>query len=70
MCELLKDYRDAVTIVTLVAQKVKNEIVSSLVYGGFSRGQIIENVPFDLWTLRGQYFDEVINLRGVKSSLM
>ncbi len=70
MCGLLKDYGNAVTIVTSVAQKVKNEIVSSLVYGGFSRGQIIENVPFDLWALRGQYFDEAINLRGVKSSLM
>lgn len=53
MCGLLKDYGNAVTIVTSVAQKVKNEIVSSLVYGGFSRGQIIENVPFDLWALRG-----------------
>ncbi len=67
--ELLKDYGDVIVIVTPVAQKAKDEIVSSLAHGGLSRGQIIENVPFDLWALRGQYFDEVINLRGVKSLL-
>lgn len=63
--ELLRDYNDTYVIVTPMAQKVKKEILSSLVEGGFSRGQIMENIPFDLWALRGQYFDEeVISLWG------
>lgn len=57
---MARNYKDTVILVTLVEERVKNEIISNLVKKGFDLNQIIEKVPFRDYVLRRQYFDEVM----------
>lgn len=69
--KLVKDYSTAIVLITPAAEQVRNEIINELISKGFDRNCIVEQIPVDLWTIRGQYFDDVLALGGgVKHLLM
>lgn len=62
---MLSDYGDAVALITPDADRVKYEIKSELINKGFDKASIVEQLPINLWTIRGQYFDDVLALGGI-----
>lgn len=60
--DIAKSYEDAVVLITPVEESVKKQIIHELIEKGVNKAQIIEELPFDDWLIREQYFDEVIVL--------
>lgn len=60
--DIAKGYEDAFVLITPVEEKAKKEIKCELIEKGVSESQIIEELSFEDWVIREQYFDEVIVL--------
>lgn len=60
--DIVRDYGDAAVLITPVNEKLKKEIIYTLIENGVNKNQIVEELPFDDWVIREQYFDKVITL--------
>ena len=61
--DITKDYKDAIVLITPIEENAKKEIKCELIEKGVGESQIIEELPFEDWVIREQYFDEVVALK-------